>query len=279
MRGAIIALLLLLCLQAALECGYRMGRRGRRRDPSETAQSGTLQGSILGLLALLLGFSFAASSARFTARQELVVQEANAIGTAFYRADLLPEPQRGTLRELLLEYARARVSWYGEFDSRRADAEARLSGALHAQLWDTALRGLERAPQASLLVVPALNAMYDVHSAHLAAVRRHLPGILLAVLGGCSLVAIATVGYGCGLTGRRNTTFTVPLAVLVASVLWLVIDLDYPRAGLVRITQDPLLDALAAMEVSMGSPTPRLAPSSPLTGPPAVPGLPGGGSP
>ncbi len=274
MRGAIIALLLLLCLQAALECGYRMGRRSRRRDPSDAAQSGTLQGSILGLLALLLGFSFAAASSRFTARQELVVQEANAIGTAFYRADLLPEPQRGTLRELLVEYTRARVAWYKEFDGRRADAEARLSGALHAQLWDTALRGLERTPQAAVLVLPALNAMYDVHSAHLAAVRRHLPGILLVVLGGCSLIGVATVGYGCGLTSRRSPAFTVSLAVLVAAVLWLVIDLDYPRAGLVRVTQDPLLDALAAMEVSMGSPIPRTAPTAPLGEPGAGPGRP-----
>src|SRR6185436_171858 len=111
-----VAVALLGGLALALEAGFRMGRAaGRRRAAAEKAggQVGAIQGAVLGLLGLLLGFSFAAAGARFVEKQDLIVQEANMIGTAYLRADLLEEPHATRLRQALEEYVRHRIEVSG----------------------------------------------------------------------------------------------------------------------------------------------------------------------
>ncbi|MBL9136369.1 MAG: hypothetical protein JNK85_10900 [Verrucomicrobiales bacterium] len=249
----VIAALLLGGLLAALEISFRLGRRAKQRSGDDKAQMGTIQAAVLGLLGLLLGFSFAGAAGRMEQRQGLVVAEANAIGTAFLRADLLPVATRGSLKALLFSYTQNRVRLHEEMDSRRYASIRAEAEALHNQIWAAALRGVEASPQNTMAIVPAINEVIDLHLARLDARMRHLPGLVVGLLVVSSLIAVGTVGYGCGLAGRRNPAFTTALALLVASVLWVVIDLDYPRVGVIRMNQDAMLELQATLEVGMAN--------------------------
>lgn len=249
----LIALLLLGGLLATLEVSFRMGRRAKQRSGDDKAQMGTIQGAVLGMLGLLLGFSFAGAASRLEQRQDLLLAEANAIGTAFLRADLLPTATRGSLKSLLLAYTQNRVRFFEVLDSRRFASVRAEAEALHQQIWAAALRGVEAAPQATMAVLPAINELFDLHTARVDALARSLPAMVLTLLVVSSMVAVGTVGYGCGLAGRRNPAFTTALAVLVASVLWVVIDLDHPRVGMIRINQDTMLGTQATLEMGMAT--------------------------
>lgn len=251
----LVAVMLLGGLLAALEVSFRLGRRAKQRSGDDKAQMGTIQGAVLGLLGLLLGFSFAGASGRFQQRQDLIVAEANAIGTAFLRAELLPEATRGTLRSLLLAYAQNRLRLYEALDARRLSAVRLEAGALHNQLWAAALRGTANSPAYVMAVLPPINEVIDFSATRADAAERHLPGLVVGLLVASSMVAVGTVGYGCGLAGRRNPAFTTALALLVAAVLWVVIDLDHPRVGIIRINQSAMLELVASLEMGLATPT------------------------
>lgn len=237
--AAAIALIALVLI--SLELGFRLGRRAAAdSDRSAPGQIGSIQGALLGLLGLLLAFSFSAAGSRFLERQDLIVREANAIGTAFLRADLLDEPHRNELRTSLQRYTehRLRLSEAGAAPlSPQAVIEIE---RFHAEIWAAARQGVAARPQLILAVLDPVNEVIDVHSLRLAAMNKHLPGLVLGLLISASSLAIGAIGYGCGLGGRRRAPFTVTLAMLIGSSLWITIDLDHSREGLLRLSDAPL---------------------------------------
>lgn len=236
-----IALALLAGLALALEIGFRAGRRATQEGDSKAgAQLGSIQGAIIGLLGLLLGFSFAAAGSRFLERQDLIVREANAIGTATLRSDLLPEPHRSNLRGALQRYTQHRLELSQRLGRGIGSADAAEIDRLHARMWRAAADGVAAAPGAMLVVVPAVNEVIDVHSLRVGAGRKHLPPLVLWLLIGCSVLSVAVIGYGCGTGKRRRGSLTTPLTLMIWAALWITIDLDHPRAGLMRLSDAPL---------------------------------------
>lgn len=236
-----IAASLLAGLLVSLEFGFRFGRRAKREHEAATgSQLGAVQGAVLGLLGLLLGFSFAGAASRFIERQDLIATEANAIGTAYLRADLLDEPQRSALRNTLRDYTAHRLEVSTRLRHGMPAADANRSVELQDQMWKAASSGVAARPAAIMAVLPPVNEVIDVHSLRIAAGLKHLPGLVLGLLVGCSFLAMVGIGYGCGLSERRNTVLTWSLAVLIGTALWTTIDLDYPRAGLIQANDAPL---------------------------------------
>jgi hypothetical protein len=234
---------LLVLLLAALELGFRAGvREARDVHPVGGTQVGTVQGAILGLLGLLLAFSFAAAGTRFLERQDLITEEANAIGTAYLRADLLDEPHRAGLRTALRRYAehRATASRTLNREGISAPLAAEIEG-LHAEIWRAASGGVADRPAVALAVLAPVNEVIDLHATRVAATRKHLPLPVMGLLVACSLLAIGVIGYGNGLAGERSVPLTVPLATLIGIALCITIDLDHPRAGLIRLSDAPLI--------------------------------------
>ncbi len=238
-----IAAALLGVLLLSLELGFRGGRRAAsERDPGAGAQIGAIQGAILGLLGLLLAFSFSAAGGRFLERQDLIVREANAIGTSFLRADLLDEPHRSELRAALKRYTEHRI------EITSGSGRALLASALpeieqlHARIWSAARAGVAARRDAMMAVLLPVNEVIDLHATRLAASRKRIPTLVLSLLVASSCLALAAIGYGCGLGGRRRAPMTVSLALVIAVALWTTIDLDYPRAGLLRLSDAPLED-------------------------------------
>lgn len=241
-----LAAALLLGFFASVETGFLIGRRRARapgREKDAASHLGTIQGAMLGLLALLLGFAFSGATSRFIQRQDIMVQEANAIGTAFLRADLLPAEHRDRLRAALRAYTDARLDLFAESDmgvwGEAAEKHARLV-ALQSPLWSVTVAGVAERPAAMVAVLPPVNEVIDLLALRDAAIRRHLPAEVLGLLIGCAVVALATIGYGQGLASRRGGSAAVALCILTAAALWVTIDLDYPRRGLIQVNDAPL---------------------------------------
>lgn len=242
-----VASALLGAVALGLEVGFRLGRRAARdKAKPEGIEVGAVQGAALGMLGLLLGFSFAGASGRFVDRQDLIVREANAVGSAGAVFALADAALAGEARAVLDRYVRARLEQgrsirAGEIDDPALDRELR--GAVDA-LWGLAGRAAERTPALAVPVINAVTAIDDVHDARDAARRRHLPGPVMGLLVACAALAVATIGFGSGLGGRRNLVMTAPLVLLIVATLWTTIDLDFPRAGMIRV-DDAALGRLA----------------------------------
>jgi hypothetical protein len=233
---ALVALLLI-----SLEMGFRRGKRAAaEHDQTAGPQVGSIQAALLGLLGLLLAFSFAAAGTRFLERQDLIVAEANAIGTAFLRADLLGEPHRSGLRDALRRYTEHRLQLSANLREGLSEAARVEIESLHSRIWAEASQGVAERREVALAVLNPVNEVIDLHATRLAAARKHLPSPVLALLIVCSWLALGVIGYGSGLGGQRRAALSVPLALIVGASLWITIDLDYPRKGLLKLSDAPL---------------------------------------
>lgn len=239
-----ILVLLLLATFGSMEVGYLWGVQRSRKGQSDVAQLGTIQGAILGLLGLLLGFSFSGAATRFVDRQDLIVQEANAIGTAYLRADLLTDPHAEFLRKTLETYVQDRVSFFQTGTALIEPGLAQRTAQQHRDMWQAALEGVQETSHVAVVVLPAVNDVIDLHTTRIATAHRHLPLLIITLLVVCAALGMLSVGFGCGLSGKRSRLMTSSLALLVCTVLWVTIDLDYPRHGGIQIRQQPLLDLL-----------------------------------
>ena len=221
--------------------GFRVARRGRARaDEGERSETSTLQGGMLALLGLLLGFTFAAASQRFDARKQLVLDEANAIGTAYLRATAVPGGEE--VAELLRRYVDVRLegaaSARNPEDFRRAVGE---SERLHDAMWSrvAALARANPDPLRTLLLV-AVNEVIDLHEKRLTAMRNHVPTIILVLLLVVSVLTMASLGHAAGASGGRSMSTALTFAMLVTVVIMVVVDLDRPERGLIRVSQQSL---------------------------------------
>lgn len=249
-------LLMLAIALASVEIGYQVGRRvraaARARAVEEVApQLGMVLGATLGLLGLLLAFSFGATSSRIATRQDVIVKEANAIGTAALRAGLLGDPASREIRRALLAYAEKRVELFEARGLGEYFEVERASGEMLPELWLLADKAAKARPDLVMAVVPPINDVMDVHSERAAVARQHLHPIVLAVLGLLTVVSLGTLGYGCGLAGRAQRVLTGAFALLAAGTLWITVDMDYPRHGLIRVDGSAMTEVAKALRASL----------------------------
>jgi hypothetical protein len=212
-----------------------------------------------------LAFTYAFVAGRHDVRQALIVREANAIGTAFLRSGLLPEPPRRELQALLRQYLDSRIL-SAEVAARPSKvAEAiQHSERLQAALWPIAARDIAgRLPTVlDSLVLQALNEVIDVHTERLAAAEYRLPSVMLWLLCVVALTGLALTGFGSGLHGRRSTWGTGALAVLVMAVILIIIALDSPQQGVIRLSQTSLIHLRDSLQAETTTPAlPQPAPT------------------
>jgi hypothetical protein len=233
-------------LLAMVEGCFQVGRRvaARRRTEASRTQLTTIQGALLGLLALLLGFSFAMAEARYQTRKDLVIEESNAIGTAFLRAQLLPDPPRAEIARLLECYVDARVAFHAAGYDRarlhRASAEAE---RLQAELWarGAAVAQLDVQAETTALFLQSLNDVIDLHARRIVALENRVPKTILVLLLFVGAISCGLIGYGNGLGGDRNLLMTLLLVLVYCAVMLMIVDLDRPDRGLVRVPQQSML--------------------------------------
>ena len=234
----LIFVFLFLTLVLIAEVGHRIAGWVRASHAGTAIEIQSIQGAVLGLLALLLGFTFAMAAERFQARKDLLRDESNAIGTVALRTALLPEPQRSNIVKLLPGYVDTRIELQqkGYLPDAVRDVSAR-AGKLQAQIWAEAVAAAERAPQSVMvaLFVSALNDMIDMDGKQLAALRNRIPVPIFLLLFLVAFVAVGITGYGSGQRHRESASLTVLVSLLIAAVIILVVDLHRPTRGLIAL--------------------------------------------
>jgi hypothetical protein len=247
MKEQLIIVGLIAGLLVAHQAGYLIGRSVRGTDEAFDRQVGIVRGAMLALVAFLTGFAFSGAGSRLVDRADLIVKEANALGTAWLRTDLVDPAVRPELKTVLRSYTADRARMLGGAD------EAEISGLLakvddlHRRMWSLAVKGTEANGNAMRLVLPAINEVIDLHTTHLATARRHLPPVILGVLIVTALLAFAMVGFGGGRIGRRFLLLDSAYGAVLALGFLMVVDMDYPRHGLIRLGNGPIAATLASM--------------------------------
>lgn len=246
----LIVSLLLVALVLAIEIGYRIGRYvGNDASDATKAQINAIQASLLGVLALLLGFTFSLSLQRFDSRSQAVVAEANAIGTALLRAELLPDSVSQRSRSGLGDYVDLRIAAGAISLDRQVEREETLASIVELQnsLWAVAAEAAREDPNPvrSGLYIQALNDAIDAYGERNAALNRHVPEVVLFLLFGTFGLTACLVGYSSGVSGHRATFPTYILTLLISFLVFIIIDLDRPRRGLIEVSQQSMLDLKA----------------------------------
>lgn len=244
--GLFVAMLL------ALELGRRIGaRRLAALPPGTSWEIGTLDGAVFALLGLLIAFTFSGAVTRFEARRHLVVEETNAIGTAYLRLDLLPVAAQPALRDAFRRYLDARLEVYRVLPDLVAARQALArSVEIQGEIWRDAVAACTAAPTSSptILLLPALNAMIDITTTRTMATQNHPPMVIFAMLFGLALASALLAGHG--MAGRpRSWVHFIGFAAAIAIAAFVTLDIEFPRLGVIRV--DAFDRALIELRTSM----------------------------
>lgn len=231
---------------------------GSRTPPEATAFEGTstVDAAVLALAGFLLAFSFSGAQERLQDRREILVREANAIGTAYLRTDLADEPERSQMRDLLRDYVDLRMRGTEALpDLARSKSYWTRAETVGRQVWGLAVQGTEaRAPADRTLVVGAVNDVLDVATERSVAVMTHTPTAILAVLAFLTATASFLAGRSLIRAGRSRGLHQIVLALVFALAITVLVDLDHPRMGLIRLTAGDT--AMESLRASMTEETP-----------------------
>lgn len=259
----LLTLLFFLLLMAAQQVGMYLRRRHdpAARSPAERADKaesgdkehdGFAVNSVLGLLALLIGFTFSLALGRYDSRRELVVQEANALGTTWLRTDLLAAQDRARAQEVLRRYVDSRVKFGDARNAREELARYRDTEVLQNELWNVMVQAtatFKDSPRASL-VITTTNDSIDLAAERLATREAHIPTRILRLLLLFAVLTAALVGY----VRVHQPRASALLLLLFTLAVGLVMDLDRPSSGMINVPQQPMLDLQRSLQASPESP-------------------------
>jgi hypothetical protein len=249
---------LFVVLAVILPITAEMGMRWPKQNADEKQEAGlsTIYGGVLGLLGLLLGFTFAMALSRFEVRRQLVVDEANAIGTTWLRADMLPEPYRDAEQNQLYQYVGARLDFYSAgLDTKQVASALRRAAQIQDSLWRQAVEAAQKQPTPiSGLFIQSLNEMIDLEASRQDALENRIPSSVWVVL--LMVSAAASVMTG-ALYPRRTSIAFLMVPLVLSSVMALIADLDSSRRGLIRISQGSMVRLESTMKESLPAAPPR----------------------
>jgi hypothetical protein len=223
-----------------LEIGRRLGLRGLARNPQAvTSGHGVVVSAVFGLYSLMVAFTFSGAPARLDVRRQLIAAEANAIGTAYLRVDLLPAEAQPALRELFRRYVDSRLDVARNAgDIEAAKAELAKSAGIQEEIWTQAVAAT-RLPgghlDAAKLLLPALNSMIDITTTRTMAAKIHPPLVIFALLFLLALVCSVLAGYGMADSTKRNWLYISAFVAASVISVYVILDIENPRTGFIRI--------------------------------------------
>ncbi len=236
-NAILFAALLFAGMLLAQEIGLRIGRRRVARE-GESARTGlgAIEGAVFGLMGLMVAFAFHGAASRFDARRDLVVREANDIGTAYLRLDLLPPAAQPKLRELFRRYVDARLEVYRLLPDVTAAREAlERAQRFQREIWSVAVEGSRESSPATMLLLPALNSMIDVTTTRTVALQTHPPLLVFFMLAFLALACSLLAGYGMAGAPSRSVLHVLGFAAILTLTVYLILDYEFPRHGIIRL--------------------------------------------
>lgn len=239
----VLLFLPLLIFWLIFEGGFKLGRhQSGSIDDATKSWIASVEQMILLVLSLLLAFSFGIAEQRFDARKQLVVDEANAIGTTYLRSQWLAEPRRNEVARLLGRYVDLRLPADMSTVDRALPKMLAESDRLQSQLWSHAIAIAQEQPGSPVaaLFISTLNDMIDLQSKRLAAFHNRVPEIILWLLYVFAAFAVFITGYVAAFGNRKSTVALVPMIGVLALALWIIVDLDRSQQGFMKINQDSM---------------------------------------
>lgn len=254
-----LAVSFFLLLFAAIQIGRSLGKR-RRADGNESAGTGVaaIEASVFALLGLLVAFTFSGAAQRMAERRNLLVQEVNAIGTAWLRIDMMNTADQPVLREKFRRYVDERINYYQNVANLdRRDAIANTVTNVQNEIWASSMQAAERSvPPFAASYINAVNEMFDVASTLTVAQKVHPPVVTYLFLGFLALVCGCFVGLNLATVKRGSLFHQALYALVMTAALYIIIDFEFPRIGTIRIDQS---DALLVSQRSVMADTGREA--------------------
>jgi hypothetical protein len=224
---------------ACMEVGYRIGRYNREKHGAAAHEGiGVIESAVLALLSLLLGFSFAGGMSRLDTKRQQIAQEANAIGSAYLRLDEVPPSEQPEMRRLFRTYLDARLLVYERLpDLQASEQELARAEKIQQEIWARAVSASHDDPTQNVarLLLPALNEMIDITTTRAITMHAKLPLLIFTLLTGVALVSGLLAGYAMAKRGSRSWLHMVLYAFVIAVTIYAVLDLEFPRYGLIRI--------------------------------------------
>ena len=222
-----------------LDVGFRIGYRNFRNDPVAAHKGlGSIEAAVFALLGLLLAFAFSGGVSRLDGRRQLIVQEANAIGTAYLRVDLLPVADQPEMRRMFREYVDVRLKTYDNVRDPNAFAEDTARAVqMQQDIWSRAVTASAADPNRDLgrLLLPAINEMIDVTTSRTVALHTRLPALIFGLLISMALLSGVFAGYAMAERKRRSWLHVIFYSLVVAITVYVIVDLDDPQFGLIRL--------------------------------------------
>lgn len=248
---------LMLAMLGMSEIGRRLGIQDKARDPQGISVGyGAVEAAVFTLMGLLVAFTFSAAAARFDARRQLIIEEANCIGTAYLRIDLLPPKAQPPLRGLFRGYLNSRINTFRAVpDMAAVNTQLAQSTALREQIWTQATAALSESPNplGPVQMVTALNQMFDIATTRNMSAQMHTPVLVFVMLALVSVVSSFFAGYDMAVSKMRHRMHMLCFVGIFAISIYFILDFEYPRLGLVRL--ESFDKVLAEMQQGMGGST------------------------
>jgi len=250
----LFSIILFLGMLILLEAGRRFGvRRRPKESEGERGSLGTVEGAVFALFGLLMAFTFSGAASRFNEKRMLIAEEANTIETAYLRLELVPQAEP-KLQELFRQYVDSRLETYRRLPNMKAAGlEMANSKRIQAEIWKKAVAATRVSgadPSAAWLLLPALNNMIDITTTRTMALQQHPPRIIYALLFALGLICSLLAGYRMSTGQQRSWLHILGFTVITVTVVYVMLDAEYPRAGLIRLesADQALLEVRAHMD-------------------------------
>lgn len=252
----VVGLIFIIIQTIALEAGFRVGLiRGAHLKDADSGGGAVVLTSMFAVMGLVLAFTYSSGVSRFDARKNAVLIEANALGTAFHRADLVAEPGRTELRTLLLDYARTRAFQPGSIKTYE-DFRAKINTTLDKleMIWPATKHIVEQGSSGPIeaSLVAAINDVLDAHTIRLTAVLDHLPRVIMWMLVLIVAAALAVAGYNAGIQGRMSRWRMSAFIFVLTALMLIILDFDRPNDGLVTVSNQSIFAVIDQMEAELG---------------------------
>jgi hypothetical protein len=248
----------IIVVMVAIEVGYRLGHAMHRRSEDEKESPvSAIAGAILGLAAFMLAFTFGIVSERHDAKKALVRDDAIAIRTAWQRADFLPETDRAEATALLRQYVDVRVTFAeeGRLEPERVKSVLSETQRIQDRLWNMAVANARKDMNSDVaaLYIDSLNEVNGIHASRVAVgIQARVPSEIWLALYCVTILGMMSVGYQTGIAGSKRSMARPILALSFALVFALIASLDRPDSGVMKVTQQPLIDLHDSMAVAAG---------------------------
>ena len=240
-----------------LELGSRLGVKHLQQGKGQLKETlSVIDAPIFALFGLLVAFTFNSALSRFEGRRNMIVEEANNIGTAYLRLSLLPPDDCRALQPLFREYTDSRIRTYQLIpDTQAVVAEYQRSQNLQKDIWRESLLAVSKSPTtlAGMQLIPALNAMIDITNSRMSAMQFHPPMVIFGMLLAFCLISSLLVGYQLAGMEKGARVHKLLFIMTISLTCYVILDIEYPRVGLIRMDAADVI--LRDVRTSFGSPT------------------------